>query len=548
MDNERLLSAIGAKIAASPLDAGAYEDYYYICLDAMEHEREMAVKNGVWLTETLAAAVPRALRAGELPSRLVDVHRKALRMCAVDIFDSYLQFVEWARDPEKRFYAPRRPIMQDMVVRSMQDLADDKIDLLTISLPPGTGKSTLGIFYLSWRMGKRPDAPNLTSAHSDMLTRSFYDGVSQIIRDPEYLWGEVFPGLSVAATTAKEETLDIGKAHRFSTLTCRAINASLTGATRCEDTLYADDLCSGIEEAMSRDRLDKLWTTYANDLKSRKKLGAKEIHIATRWSLYDVIGRLERQYGGSDRARFISVPATNDDGESNFNYAHGVGVDRAYFEDMKANLDAASYDALFMQRPVEREGVLYPEDELRRYFSLPSGEPDAIIAICDTKDKGKDYGFLPVAYVWGQDYYIEDCVCDNGQPGAVQARCVDMLLKHKVQSARFESNSAGGKVAEQVQEEVKKRGGVTHITTKFTTENKETKIIVNSQWVKEHCLFRDSTTYQKASDYGRMMSMLTTYTMAGKNPHDDVPDGMAMLAQYAGRLNGASPVIVSRPF
>lgn len=548
MDNERLLAAIWAKICEYPLDPGAYEDLYYICLDAQYDQRGLALRYGLMMTDTLSAAVPRALRAGELPSRLVDVHRKALRMCAVDNFDSYLQFVEWARDPEKRFYAPRRSILQDMVVRSMQDLADDKLDLLTISLPPGTGKSTLGIFFLSWMMGKRPDAPNLASAHADMLTRSFYDGVSQIIRDPEYLWGEVFPGLRVAATNAKEETLDLRKAHRFSTLTCRAINASLTGATRCESILYCDDLCSGIEEAMSKDRLDKLWMTYTNDLKSRKKLGAKEIHIATRWSVHDVIGRLERMYGGSDRARFISVPATDDEGESNFNYAYGVGFDRAYFADMKANLDAASYDALFMQRPVEREGVLYPEDELRRYFALPEGEPDAIIAICDTKDKGKDYGFLPVVYVWGQDYYIEDCVCDNGQPGAVQARCVDMLLKHRVQSARFESNSAGGKVAEQVQAEVKKRGGVTHITTRYTTENKETKIIVNSQWVKDHCLFRDETTYQKASDYGRMMGMLTTYTMAGKNPHDDVPDGMAMLAQYAGRLNGASPIIVPRPF
>ncbi|MBQ2768086.1 MAG: hypothetical protein IJF49_08445 [Clostridia bacterium] len=548
MDNVRLLDAIGAKIAERPLDAGAYEDFYHICLDMVEDEHDISVCRGKWLAGTLADAVPRALRAGQIPSRLVEVHRKALKLCAVDDFDSYLQFVEWARDPEKRFYAPRRPIMHDMVVRSMQGLADGELDLLTVSLPPGTGKSTLGIFFLSWMMGRNPDAPNLASAHADMLTRSFYDGVMQIIRDPEYLWGEVFPGLIVATTNAKEETVDLGKPHRFSSLTCRAINASLTGATRCEGILYCDDLCSGIEEAMSRERLDKLWMTYTNDLKSRKKLGAKELHIATRWSVYDVIGRLEKQYGGSDRARFIAVPATNDDGESNFNYAYGVGFDRAYFEDMRSNLDSASYDALFMQRPIEREGVLYPQDELRRYFELPPGEPDAIIAICDTKDRGKDYGFLPVGYVWGNDYYIDDCVCDNGQPGAVEARFVDILLKHRVQSARFESNAAGGKIAEKIQLAVKERGGAAHITTRHTTENKETKIIVNSQWVKEHCLFRAEGTFKPSDDYGRMMRMLTTYTMTGKNPHDDVPDGMAMFAQYAQSFTAGNPVILRRPF
>lgn len=545
---EGLLSAIVSKIERYPLDPVAYRDLYSACHHVMNEDGVLALKYATWLTETLDREIPKRIRAKNLPYALVEVHRDALRLCAKDVFDSYLQYVEWARDPEKRFYAPRRSIMRDMLVRSMQDLADDRIDLLTISLPPGTGKSTLGIFFLSWMMGKRPDAPNLASAHSDMLTRSFYDGVSQIIKDPEYLWGDVFPNTAVAATNAKEETLDLIKPHRFSTLTCRAINASLTGATRCESILYCDDLCSGIEEAMSKERLDKLWMTYTNDLKSRKKLGAKEIHIATRWSVHDVIGRLEKQYGDSDRARFISVPALNDEGESNFNYAYGVGFDRAYFEDMRANLDSASFDALFMQKPIEREGVLYPADELRRYFSLPEGEPDAIISICDTKDKGKDYGFLPVAYVYGDDYYIEDCVCDNGQPGSVEARFVDILLKHRVQSARFESNSAGGKVAEKVQNIVKENGGNTHITTRYTTENKETKIIVNAQWVKDHCLFLDETRYKRADDYGRMINMLTTYTMTGKNPHDDVPDGMAMLALYAQSFTLSRPIVFKRPF
>lgn len=546
--DEALLRAIDARLSLSPGDAGVSEDMYFICLDAAGQDRALAVRWGLRLCASLEGEIMRQAKAGRAPAALVELHRRALLLCAPDDFDSYLQYIEWARDPEKRFWAPRRPILRNMAVRSMQALADGELDLLAISLPPGTGKSTLGIFFLSWIAGKYPDAPSLASAHADTLTRSFYDGVTQIITDPEYLWRDVFPGLSVAATNAKEETLDLGRRHRFSTLTCRAIGASLTGATRCEQILYADDLCSGIEEAMSRERLDKLWTTYTNDLKSRKKKGARELHIATRWSVHDVIGRLERMYAGSGRARFISVPATGEDGESNFNYAYGVGFDAAYFADMRRSLDDASYRALYMQQPIEREGLLYHPDELRRFFSLPEGEPDAVIAICDTKDRGRDYGFLPVAYVWGQDYYIAGCVCDNGQPGGVEARFIELLLRHRVQSARFESNSAGGRVAEKVQEEVKRRGGVTHITTRYTSENKETKIIVNSQWVKEHCLFLDASQYVPGSDYGRMMNMLTAYTMAGKNPHDDVPDGMAMLAQFAQSLSGCQPQVFARPF
>lgn len=257
---------------------------------------------------------------------------------------------------------------------------------------------------------------------------------------------------------------------------------------------------------------------------------------------------MENQYGGDSRAKFIVLPALDADGESNFNYTYGVGFSRHYFEDMRNNLDEASFKALFMNQPIEREGLLYDVDELRRYFELPAEDPDAIIGICDTKDKGSDYAFLPAAYVYGNDYYIDDCVCDNSLPNIVDARLVDILLRCKVKMCRFESNSAGGRVAEKVQNEVKKRGGITRITTKFTTANKETKIIVNSAWVKEHCLFKDDSLYKRQSDYGRMMDMLGSYTVAGKNKHDDVPDGMAMLAEFAQSLSGAKVEIFQRPW
>ena len=158
-----------------------------------------------------------------------------------------------------------------------------------------------------------------------------------------------------------------------------------------------------MEEALSKDRLDKLWALYNNDSKSRKKQNAKEIHIATRWSVHDVIGRLQRQYEGNSRARFIVMPALNEKGESNFNYPYGVGFDTAYFEDMRDNLDEASFRALYLNEPIEREGLLYNLDELNTYFELPEGEPDAIVAVCDTKDRGKDYAVMPVGYMYGEN-------------------------------------------------------------------------------------------------------------------------------------------------
>lgn len=462
-------------------------------------------------------------------------------------FDSYMQYIELQREPEKRFWIPRRKQLEP-VCRAMQKLVDGELDILSISLPPGTGKSTLEIFLHSMMIGAFPDSCSLASGHSGTLTNSIYDGVNSILSDPDYLWHDVYPAAGTIITNAKEQTIDLGKKHRFSSLTCRAIGASLTGATRCEKLLTADDLVSGIEEALSIERLDKLWTAYTNDLKSRKKLNCKELHLATRWSVHDPIGRLQLMYADSPKAQFLVMPAVDEDGESNFNYRYGVGFDKEYFEDMKNNLDDCSWRALFMNQPIEREGLLYNEDELRRYFELPSDSPDAVISVCDTKDKGADYCVMPIAYQYGNDFYIEEIICDNSNPEIVETRLVEVLLRHKVKLSRFESNSAGGKIAEKVQKEVKSRGGITRITTKYSTANKATRIIVDSPFVKEHFLFKDNSVIKNNKEYKRAIGMLCSYTMAGRNAHDDVPDAFSMLSDFIQSFESQTVRVIQRPY
>lgn len=462
-------------------------------------------------------------------------------------FDSYLLYVEKDRDPEDRYYQPRRNKIY-WLVQKMQRLIDDELDILSISMPPGTGKTTLGEFFISFVMGHYPNTPNLMSSHSGFMTRMFYDAVLNIITSNEYCWSDVFPDVIFEGNNAKEETINLGRWQPFKTLTCRPIRGSLTGVTRCEGFLYVDDLVSGIEEALSIDRLDKLYGEYTTDLKSRKKKKAKEIHIATRWSVHDVIGRLERMYEGNPRAEFIAVPDIDPKtGKSNFDYDYDVGFDEKYFHDMEMSMDDVSYRCLYKSDPIEREGILYHPTELQRYLGgLPDREPDSILAICDTKDTGTDYNFLGVFYQYGDRYYLEDLVFKNIDPGTLDELNSDMLVKHHVQQAQFESNKEGSRTANEVERLVREKGGRCHITKKYTTQNKETKIIVNSSWVKEHVIFKDITEYEPKSDYGVMMSFLCSYTQLGKNKHDDAPDALAMFAQFVDALLGGEGRVMKR--
>ena len=542
------LALINNGLQRRPDDPGVYMDAIAIYYDRIQKGYTQFHWENRELRKKIGEAVRRNGNNLRVAERLSDAYYKSLLIDAPVDFDAYCQYIEKNRDPRKRFYLPRRKQLLP-VVRSLQRLMDDEIDLLGISLPPGVGKTTLAIFLLTWVAGRWPEEPNLTGSHSNAFVRGVYDECLRIFdENGEYLWHDVFPGNGVSNTNAKDYRIDLGKRKRFETLEFTSIGSGNAGLYRAGRLLYCDDLISGLEIALSKDRLDKLWETYTTDLRQRK-IGdhCKELHIATRWSVNDVIGRLERQYEGTNRAEFIAVSALNADDESNFEYLYGVGFSTAFYREQREVMADTEWRALYMNQPIEREGLLYHPDELRRYFELPDREPDGIICVCDTKDKGSDYCAMPIAYQYGQDYYIEDVVFNNGNPENVEAEIVTKLLKHKVHMGRFESNSAGGRVAQSVQEEVRRKGGRTKITTKYTTQQKETKIIMASPFVKEHILFKDASVI-KDKEYRSFLNNVCGWTMDGKQKHDDGPDSLAMMADYVQGFAAGQATVFARPF
>lgn len=488
--------------------------------------------------------------------KAVDLYWKAILFLAQNRdLDSYLLYLEKNRDPEDRFYLPRRKQLRKLgLIQALQDLIDDKIEILSISCPPGVGKTTLAEMFLSGWIGWDPDACNLFSSHSGHVTRMVYDVLCNIIgvdlkqgQIPEYTWREIFPNVQIEGVNAKEETINLGKFKSFKTITFRALGASQTGVTRAEGLLYCDDLCSGIEEALSKIRLDKLWTKYSTDLKTRKKKGrkgrvCKELHIATRWSVWDVIGRLQRLYEGKKKkCKFIAIPDLDPEtGLSNWDYQYGVGFDEEYFQDIKDTLDDVTYRCLYKNDPVEREGLLYDPDKLRRYNGIlpPGKEPDQILAILDPKGTGTDYNCMGVFYQFGDDYYLHDVVFKNINPYLLDDYNADCLVRNNVQICQIESNKEGVRSGDEIQKKVDDQGGRCCIEKKYTTTNKETRIIVNSPWVIKHVIFKAPECYAPKSDYGEFMSWLCAFSQLGKNPHDDAPDMVAMLAVRESGTNG----------
>jgi len=387
---------------------------------------------------------------------------------------------------------------------------------------------------------------NLFYSHSGDITRMYYDGVYDICTNSdEYTWNEIFPNLSVTSTNAKMEQFNIGKYKPFPSVQCTSVGSKNAGKVRASKFLFVDDMIGGIEEAMNPIILDKLWDKYAVDARQRKTQdtdgkNCKEIHIATRWSVNDVIGRIQNMYEGNPRVKVIAVPDIDPKtGLSNFDYEFS-GFTVAFFEDQQLLMDEISYRCLYKQEPIEREGLLFPEEKIRRYLNLPHGEPEIITGQCDTKGKGTDFFVLPVLQKYGEDYYCVDAVCDNTADYEMQyENAANVLVNNKVQECEFERNAGGDRVAMEVNKRVESKGWICNITDTPTETNKEARIFQCSNWILQHVIFKDPSLYKPNEPYGVMMSLLKRYSVSGKKQLDDVPD---VFSNFALRITSGNRV------
>lgn len=463
------------------------------------------------------------------------------------VVDSAYRYLEKKREPRERFYMPRRKqFLKIGLMDAIQGMIDDKYDILCVSLIPGAGKTTVEKMLNALVAGWFPRDFNLFYSHSGDITRMYYDGVYDICTNSdEYTWNEIFPNLSVTSTNAKMEQFNIGKYKPFPSVQCTSVGSKNAGKVRASKFLFVDDMIGGIEEAMNPIILDKLWDKYAVDARQRKTQdtdgkNCKEIHIATRWSVNDVIGRIQNMYEGNPRVKVIAVPDIDPKtGLSNFEYEFS-GFTVAFFEDQQLLMDEISYRCLYKQEPIEREGLLFPEEKIRRYLNLPHGEPEIITGQCDTKGKGTDFFVLPVLQKYGEDYYCVDAVCDNTADYEMQyENAANVLVNNKVQECEFERNAGGDRVAMEVNKRVESKGWICNITDTPTETNKEARIFQCSNWILQHVIFKDPSLYKPNEPYGVMMSLLKRYSVSGKKQLDDVPD---VFSNFALRITNGNRV------
>lgn len=540
IDYEALSKRILEVIAKKPNDLGAYEDLMNVCKDMKKNGYERQAHG---FNKQMRQLIGRNAQNEVKNGGLRKAYKDSLLFDANVSLDAYMLYLEIEREPRERFYQPRRRVLYP-AVSMMQQLADDKLDEAFISCPPRVGKTTLLMFLMTWLMGRNSELANLYSAYSDVITNAFYQGVLEIINDPNtYLWAEVFPKCKIVQTNAANETINLDRKKRYPSLTCRSLYGTLNGACDCSGFLVSDDLIGGIEEALSRDRMMGAWLKVDNNLITRAKGTAKILWCGTRWSMIDPAGlRMELLTNdarfSTRRHKIINMPALNEKGNSNFVYDYGVGFTTEYYQQRRAsferNGDMASWNAQYMGQPVEREGTLFAPEEMRFYNGqLPLEEPERIFMVVDPAFGGSDFVAAPVCYQYGEDVYVVDVVYDSGDKRVTQPLLAATAQKYGVQSMRIEANKTTEAYKEGVEEETRKRGYRVTMTSKPAPpmSSKENRIRDKAPDIRLHFIFLEDGLRSKS--YSAFMQNVYSFKLTGRNKHDDAPDSLAMAADFA---------------
>lgn len=489
---------------------------------------------------------------------ILDKYYDLLLYEAPYILDSYILYIEKNRPKKERFYEPRRKTLKQ-VADKLQELEDGKLDELFIHMPPRVGKSQIITLAMSWHCAKDAEKSNLYVTYKEGLGGAFLTGVMEIWTDPTYCFSDVFPKVKVADTDSKNHKVDLVRKKKYKTLSGKGLESGLNGEYDAYGWMVLDDILEGIQDVLNLDTLKRKQIIFDNNVMSRKKEQCKLIHNGTIWSLHDLYSdRLDFLQNNPEakniRYDILKIPALDENDESNFDYDYGVGYTTQYYRTLRAkfeeNDDMASWYAQYQQEPIERDGAVFNPEHMRFYNGvLPEEEPYRICAACDVALGGEDFLAFAVAYMYEDgSIYIDDVVFDNSEKKITKPKVANMIIDNDVGSAFFEANQGGEGYKDEIEELLKKKGRKINLRSEYAPTNmrKAQRIWDKAGSIREF-YFRDVGC--RSQEYRKFMTNLYSFTVTGKNKHEDAADCLASLAYFIeGNWSMAKIEVPKNPF
>ena len=472
------------------------------------------------------------------------------------LFEYYLPAMEFGIAPEKQFIAPRTSVLNRIAKEMSKFYYRTDRPIMTLSMPQGTGKTEISKRFMSWAIGKNPELPNMMISYSANIAKDkFFNGIDALIKDDMGNYGKIFPKLREIYRSAETMSLDYTneenrkKAHSEYTLYCVGFDGSITGRTRAHNILYADDLIKDIEEASNKDIMDKKWVEFTGTIKKRMQGRCKMLVVGTIFSINDPLSRLIQYYQENEPERLIviRIPGLDENDESNFNYKYGFAITTKMFHEDRDLMDPVSFSCLIQQEPIEREGILFYENEFKK-FDLSKYEQKEgyvrTVAFCDVAWGGEDYLSMPIVdeYEDGDCKLVDWYFINKADKTVTKPAIIQKIQQHKISRMCFEANNGGDEYADDIKRQLKEERVECYVESKKapTTMSKTDRIlnhqaeIRGSRASKYRLVIPERESIKGNKMFNEALNQVFKFNQSTaknvrKRQHDDAPDSLAGL-------------------
>jgi predicted phage terminase large subunit-like protein len=440
-------------------------------------------------------------------------------------FKSFLLFLDYD------FFTKRASII-DKIVDVFQKVhdayAEGKSLTIGISMPPRSGKSYTTSCFCAFMLGRFPKESIMRNTCTATLYKELSKSTLDIVASDK--WFRIF---KIPLETKGVETWRLETA-RQSSYYGGGVDGTIIGKG-ASLLAISDDLYKGLADAISIVSNQTVFTWHASAMRTRLEGNCCRVYIGTRWTNNDLMGKID-EMGLYDY--YIKIPALDEKNES---FCPAV-LSTQQLLDLKREIGDEVFEAEYQQNPIDIKGRLFSKDDFE-YFTLDDikgMDTDANIGVCDSADEGTDFLSAPMVKKIGNKYYLYDVIFTQERVEVTEHLLTGSLKVNKVDMMRFESNNGGKIFAENIAENVE-----TEITWKTTTTNKETRILVDSAWIKNHIVFRKDIL--EGSEYSKFMDQLLSYIkgIGNKNQHDDAVDSLSMLKRFIYDLGLSEEIVDS---
>lgn len=419
-------------------------------------------------------------------------------------------------------------------------------------LPPGSGKSLYtSVCFPTHFMGRFSNKTVIVTGYGSDLPKKQGRWARSIVRQP--LYKRIFgTELSPDSAAADEWTLMNGSEWKAT-----GILSGITG-NRADGVVW-DDLIKGQQDADSKLIRDRTWDEYINSLRTRKKPGAWEVGINTRWHEDDPPGRiLPANYNGESgwiRGQdgydwyVVCLPMVCEKPENDLlgrNYGEWLWPEYFRQEDyipLQTNsATSRTWSALYQQRPAPETGNFFESSWFMEYgegtrIKTPDRETLHVYGASDyavTSGEG-DYtvhivaGVDPDNNVFILDLWRNRTSSDRW----VEAFC-DLAYKWKPMGWAEETGQIRAGVGPFIHKRLMERG--IYIARKlFPTRGDKS---IRAQSIRGRMAMGKVFFPCNAPWYSELKHEMLTFP-AGKN--DDICDSMGLLGQILDLMVQGSP-------